>query len=136
MGVSLSITQIYYHSTIFNVNHPSSEEKVQKALCFLQKAIMERVPIPCSFSFDRGMPFGENATSAPQGLEISNISFGLQMHLKIIILCSSGKEQQDFIAFSSAFAMTMDNSPESTGSVSGKERYVSNVIPAFLARPK
>lgn len=88
---------------------------------------MDRTPIPCSFSFDSGMPSIEKTTSLPQGLETSSISFGLWMHLQTIILCSSGNARQDSMAFSSAFAMTMENSPESTGSISGKERWVSRV---------
>lgn len=97
---------------------------------------MERVPIPCSSSFDSGMPSSEKATVPQQGLEISSISLGLYMHLQIMVLCPSGRQQQALMAFSSAFAMTMENSPESAGSVSGIERCVFSTIPDFFACAK
>lgn len=67
----------YPYNTIFRVNHPSSKEKEQSAPYFLQNAIIERVPIPCSFSFDSGMPSFEKTMSSLQGFDISNISLGL-----------------------------------------------------------
>ncbi len=71
----LSIEKIY--NTIFKVNWPSSKEKEQSAPYFLQKAIIERVPIPCSFSFDSGIPSFEKTISSLQGFVSSNISLGL-----------------------------------------------------------
>lgn len=65
------------YNTTFRENRLFSTEKEQKASYFLQKARIERVPIPCSCSFDSGMPSSEKTISLPQGLEISSMSCGL-----------------------------------------------------------
>ena len=77
MGEYLADLPCDTYNIIFKEKYPFSAEKEQKALCFLQKAIMERMPIPCSFSFDSGIPSCEKTMSSLLGLEISNISFGL-----------------------------------------------------------
>ncbi len=92
--------------------------------------------MPCSFSFAIGNPFFEKATGSLQGLEISNMNFGVQIHRTAILRFSFGRRRQAFMAFSSAFAMTIANSPESTGSVSENCSRVSNVIPASFACAK
>lgn len=41
---------------------------------------MERVPMPCPFSLESGSPSSEKETGSLHGLEISNASFGVQIH--------------------------------------------------------
>lgn len=67
--------------------------------------------MPCSFSFAIGNPFFEKVTGSLQGLEISNMSFGVEIQRTAILRSFLGRRRQALMAFSSALAMTIANSP-------------------------